>query len=499
MTDEEAKREAERRYGNRRYRLNHLYWIKDKAGNRVKFRFNWAQELLYRGLWYFSLVLKARQLGITTFICLYFLDACLFNPDTHAGIIAHNREDAEEFFNNKIKYAYDNLPDEVKADLPALTDTVRQLRFANGSSIRVGTSMRSGTLQFLHVSEFGKVCAKYPDKAQEIVTGALNTVQAGQCVFIESTAEGRHGYFFEYCKAAQDADKLGKKLTELDFKFFFFPWWKHPDYVLDPDGVVITREDRDYFEQLRQQHGIELTSEQKAWYVKKKETQGEEMKREYPSTPDEAFEASIRGAYYAIQMAKIREQKRICRVPIESGVPVNVAWDLGMDDQTCLWFHQRVGPENRLIDYYENNGEGLAHYVKVMQNKGYLYGEQFLPHDVAVRELGSGKSRQDRLEELGVKNITVVSGDLRIEDGIEAVRNFLPTCWFDEERCSQGIAALDSYRKEWDDKIGGFRDRPFHDWASHPADALRMLAVGFSQRQIVQGKKNKRRRDGRVV
>lgn len=499
MTEEEARREVERRYGNRRYRLNHLYWIKDKSGNRIKFRFNWAQELLYRGLWYFSLVLKARQLGITTFICLYFLDACLFNSDTHAGIIAHNREDAEEFFNNKIKFAYDNLPEEVKASRPALTDTVRQLRFNNGSSIRVGTSMRSGTLQYLHVSEFGKVCAKYPEKAQEIVTGALNTVQAGQCVFIESTAEGQHGYFFDYCKKAQDDAKLEKKLTALDFKFFFFPWWKHPEYVLDPEGVTITREHQEYFEQLRQQHGIELTTEQKAWYVKKKETQQEDMLREYPSTPEEAFQASVRGAYYAVQMAKIREQKRICRVPIESGVPVNVAWDLGMDDQTILWFHQRVGLENRLIDYYENNGEGLAHYVKVMQDRGYLYGEQFLPHDVAVRELGTGKSRRDRLEELGVKNITVVSGDLRIEDGIEAVRNFLTTCWFDEERCAPGIAALDSYRKEWDDKIGGFRDRPFHDWASHPADALRMLAVGFSPRQIVKSKQSKRRRDGRVV
>jgi hypothetical protein len=173
LTEEEARIEVEKRYGNRKYRLNHLYWIKDKEGKKVRFKFNWAQELLYLGLWTFSLILKARQLGITTFICLYFLDACLFNSDTHAGIIAHNREDAEEFFHNKIKYAYDNLPEEVKAARPALTDTVRQLRFNNGSSIRVGTSMRSGTLQYLHVSEFGKVCAKYPDKAKEIVTGIL--------------------------------------------------------------------------------------------------------------------------------------------------------------------------------------------------------------------------------------------------------------------------------------------------------------------------------------
>ena len=102
--------------------------------------------------------------------------------------------------------------------------------------------------------------------------------------------------------------------------------------MLDPEGVVITREDEEYFEGLRDEHGIDLTQEQKAWYVKKIETQGEDMKREYPSTPEEAFEASIQGAYYAKQMAKVREQKRIWRIPYEPTVPVNVAWDLGMDD-----------------------------------------------------------------------------------------------------------------------------------------------------------------------
>lgn len=500
MTDAQKRAKLKASLGDHRYRMDHLYWIKDKQGNKVKFSLNWAQEQLYRELWYFTLILKARQLGMTTFLCLYFLDACLFNPGVQAGIIAHNREDAEEFFNNKVKFAYDQLPADLRVPrIEASTDTTRQLRFNNGSSIRVGTSMRSGTLQYLHISEFGKVCAKFPDKAQEIVTGALNTVQAGQIVAIESTAEGRHGYFYDFCKRAQDDAKQGKPLTPLDFKFLFFPWWKHPDYVLDPAGVVITQEHEEYFGELSSKYGIKLTLAQKAWYVKKRETQGEDMMREYPSTPEEAFLASIKGAYYSIQMAKVREQKRICNIPIETSVPVNTAWDLGMDDQTCIWFHQRVGPENRLIDYYENNGESLAHYVKVLQDKGYLYGEHFFPHDIEVRELGTGKSRKERLGELGLKNITVISGALSIEDGIEAVRNFLPSCWFDEVRCDKGIVALDNYRKEWDDKIGGFRDRPLHDWASHAADAKRILAIGFSPKRIVQGRKKNRRRDGRVV
>ena len=487
------------RMSNRWWRINNLYWIQDKQGRKVKFRANWAQRSLYFSLWYCSLILKARQWGITTFICILYLDACLFNSNTRAGIIAHNREDAEEFFNNKVKFAYENLPEEIKATRKATTDTARQLRFENGSSIRVGTSMRSGTLQYLHISEFGKICAKYPDKAQEIVTGSLNTVQAGQFVCIESTAEGQHGYFYDYCKRARDYLLEGRSLTELDFKFFFFPWWKHPDYVMGPEGVTIPEEIREYFRQLKAEHGIEVTESQMVWYAKKKETQQDDMFREYPSTPEEAFQASVRGAYYGPQMARLREHRRMVKIPYEPGIPVNTGWDLGIDDQMVVWFHQRVGLENRIFDYYENEGEGLAHYVKVLQDRGYIYGDHFLPHDVAVRDLSTGKSRLEKLEELGLRNIVTVSGGISVEDGIEAVRNLLPSCWFDVERCARGIAALDAYQREWDDKIGGFKSRPLHNWASHAADAFRVFAVGYSPRAAMQGKKIHRRRDARVV
>ncbi len=448
-----------------------------------------------------NLILKARQMGITTFICILFLDAAVFNSNTHCGIIAHNKDDAEDFFFNKVKFAYDRLPPQVQGMVQAVNDSARQLRFSNGSSIKVGTSMRSGTLQYLHVSEFGKICAKYPDKAKEIVTGALNTVQAGQFIFIESTAEGQHGYFYDYCEKAKNLLLQGKDLTPLDFRFFFFPWWKHPDYMIDPEGVVISQTDELYFLELEAKIGTKLTAGQKAWYVKKKETQDEDMLREYPSTPEEAFAAKIKGAYYAKQMAKIRIERRICKVPYEPAIPVNVGWDLGMNDTTVLWFHQRIGVENRIIDYYEENGESLAHYVKVMQDRGYVYGQHFLPHDVEVHELTQAekKTRKEVLEDLGVRNIVVVDKAVGLADGIEAVRNFLPTCYFDEAKTKDGRAGLDAYQKEWDEKIGGYRDHPLHNWASNPADGFRMLAVGFSPRRIMKGKKSRRRRDARVV
>src|SRR5215207_225947 len=163
-----------------RWRLNNLYWIVNKEGKRTQFKMNWAQENLFNGMHYMNVILKARQLGFTTFIQIFMLDACLFNADIRAGTIAHKLDDAKTIFRDKVKYPYDELPDAIKAARPVIKDSADELMFSNNSSIRVGTSLRSGTLQYLHVSEYGKLCAKYPDKAREVRTGALNTIQSGQ-------------------------------------------------------------------------------------------------------------------------------------------------------------------------------------------------------------------------------------------------------------------------------------------------------------------------------
>lgn len=274
------------------WRLNNLYWIIDEQGQKVKFTPNLVQSSLFHSMWFLNIILKSRQHGITTFLCIYFLDSCLFSSNVHAGIIAHNREDAEAFFQDKVQFAYDNLPDFIRNSMKAETESARELAFSNGSSIRVGTSLRSSTNQLLHVSEFGKLCAKFPEKAREVVTGALNTVHQGQKIFIESTAEGKHGYFYDYCQKAKDAKERGVELTPLDFKFFFFAWYDDPKNSLQDNHEVVTinQEMLIYFDGFEKQ-GIKLTPQQKAWYVLKAEQQGDDMKREHPSTPDEAFEA----------------------------------------------------------------------------------------------------------------------------------------------------------------------------------------------------------------
>lgn len=473
---------AEELFSDRRWRLDNLYTIKNEQGISVPFRMNAQQSELLDNLHTLNLVLKARQLGMTTFIQILMLDACLFNSNTSAGIVAHNREDAEAFFDDKIKFAYDNLDPEIRSVVRAEQDSAKSLTFSNGSRIRVGTSLRSGTFQYLHVSEFGKTCAQFPAKAKEIVTGAFNAVHAGQFIAVESTAEGQGGYFHDMVMTAKKHAEQGKTLTQLDFKMHFFPWWKDKRYALpDAHNVTLTDAQDKYFDELSHKHGIDLTPEQEAWYVKKLEVMRDDMRREFPATVEEAFEASIEGAYLSEQMSKVRREGRICRTPIETA-PVDTFWDLGVNDDMCIWFRQKIGPEHRFIDYYSNSGEGLEHYARILKEKAaehrYIYGTHYLPHDGQHRRLGyQTKSVADMLRELRVSPVIVVPRIASEKAGIEHSRSYLAKCWFDETRTAEGIRCLDNYRKEWDDDRGVFKDRPRHDWASHGYKAFETASV----------------------
>jgi hypothetical protein len=470
--------------------------IQDKEGNEVRFQPNWAQTELLENFWYMNVILKARQLGMTTFIDILLLDNAAFYPNTRCGIIAHTRDDAKVIFLTKVKFPYEHLPEQIKSFLSPRQDTTNEYLFSNDSSIRVGTSMRSGTLNYLHISEYGKLCAKYPEKAAEVRTGALNTVQAGQSISIESTAEGSFGHFFDICEDARNNARMGLKPTLLDWRFHFFPWWREDQYSLPEemsDRVVLTRDDCEYFEDLETEIKRKLTMGQKMWYVKKKMEQGEYMMREYPSTPDEAFRASIEGAYYKQQMNWLRLNKHITRVPYDPRLPVNTFWDLGMSDDTHIIFHQRYGMEHRFIDEHINQGEPLGHYVKTLQHKPYTYGQHFFPHDVEVREMASGVSRRESLVKLGLRPLRVVPRIEEEMDGIDATRSILPTCWFDQRNCAATIKALDHYRKEWDEKRGCFKSMPLHDWASHGAKSFETFSVGYKAPQQTKQRKKKQR------
>jgi hypothetical protein len=198
---------------------------------------------------------------------------------------------------------------------------------------------------------------------------------------------------------------------------------------------------------------------------------------EYAQEFECSFQAANTGAYYGKPLNDAERDGRIAGVPWEPAVPVTTAWDLGVDDATVIWFCQQVGREVRIIDYYEASGEDLTHYVNHLKSKPYVYADHLLPHDVQVRELGTGRSRLEVLQSLGLSP-TVLTAE-RVEDGINAVRLLLPRCWFDREKCARGLKALGAYQREWAEKLGTWRARPRHDWSSHAADAFRYLAVGL--------------------
>lgn len=190
-----------------------------------------------------------------------------------------------------------------------------------------------------------------------------------------------------------------------------------------------------------------------------------------------SFEASIVGAYYAKEMKTAKQDGRITTVPYDPSIGVVSAWDLGIGDSTAIWMAQYAGQEIRLIDYYENSGVGLDHYAKELSNRGYHFTDHILPHDVQVKELGTGKSRIETLYNLGIQNVTIAPR-LSVDDGIQAVRSMLNKCWFDENKCERGVEALTQYRREFDEKLKHWRGRPLHDWTSHGSDAMRYLATG---------------------
>ena len=204
---------------------------------------------------------------------------------------------------------------------------------------------------------------------------------------------------------------------------------------------------------------------------------------EYDQEYECSWQAALKGAYFAAELDAARKATpaRIGKVAHQPSVQVDTWWDIGMDDSTAIWFTQDVGREIHAIDYYEATGEGFVHYRDVLEQRkterGYRYGTHHGPHDLAVRELGTGKSRIEAAREMGLR-LEIVPRVEHKADAIQAARSLLGHLWIDDTRCARGIVCLESYRKEWDDRLQVFRDKPLHDWASHAADALMTLARG---------------------
>jgi hypothetical protein len=190
-----------------------------------------------------------------------------------------------------------------------------------------------------------------------------------------------------------------------------------------------------------------------------------------------SFSAAMVGSYYGKEMERAETEGRIGNVPWVQSQPVVTSWDLGMSDATAIWCSQIIGREIRHIDYIENSGVGIDWYVRELQQRNYTLGATILPHDASVRELGTGMSRVEVMRSLGMRDVRIIPAQ-NVQDGINAVRMMLGQMWFDQTHCKKGIAALQNYRRQWDDKRRIYNDAPYHDWASHGSDSMRYFCLG---------------------
>jgi hypothetical protein len=496
------------------WRLDNLYWIIDKNAKAVPFTMNDQQRDFVQNLWFRNLILKARQLGFSTLMQILELDQALFNRDFSCVVIADTLFNAGKLF-KKVEFAYEQMPDLLKQMFPVFKKNQgSEITFGHvdkdgklhPSSINVSVSSRGGTPQLLHVSELGKIAIKFPQRAEEIKTGAFESVPKDGCIVVESTAEGAFGLFFDLCEPAMKRRESGAPETALDWRLHFYPWYESKDYRLSDEDTAIVEipaELTKYFRKLEVELRIKIDANQRAWYAKKAETLGKKMRQEYPATPKEAFEQAIEGAVYGDQMTWLREQGRMGRVPLDPSFPVNTFWDFGLNDMNTIWFHQQVGLQHRWFYYIEDNGKDLTYWwLDVCEahrkRHGYQWGTHYLPHDANAEILGEViKTKKKILEGLGMGggeggSIVVVPRVATIGQGVEITRKALKgNHWFDDHKpnkdegedmgAGHGIRCLDGYQFEWDEKRGVWSAIPLHNWASHGADGWRQFAQGYRE------------------
>jgi hypothetical protein len=325
------------------------------------------------------------------------------------------------------------------------------------------------------------------------MTGSLPSVPLNAIAIIESTAEGKFGDFHDKTMKAKQHHDAGKKLTKMDYRMHFYPWYEGPDYKMDPRGVIITDDDHDYFDSLEDKLNIELSMMQRAWYCAIRENlfSGDDqmMWQEFPSTVEEAFQVSSQGCWFTKQMAAARKDKRICKLPIIKSMPCMTFWDIGAGDGTAIWVFQKIGLEFRAIYFYENWDETYDDAVQWLQELGLTWDTMYLPHDADHKHQGKtiNQSPCEMLEDLmpGVR-FTVLDRIDRLVTGINQTRDSFPLFYFDETRCKKGIDHLDAYHKKYNSRTETWTNEAEKaDGHSEAADALRQLGQAIASGEII--------------
>jgi len=512
MNEQEAYAELARLMSDREWRLDNLYAIHNKQGKLIRFIRNDSQRKLSRRRHKRKNILKARQLGISTYIAILMLDACLFagNTPQTCAIVDKRQRDADKKI-KKIVTAYDAL-DVALEDTPyaqavarigkMLKDSVKMnpktesVEFDNGSSVTASVSARGDTLQWLHVSELGYTSIHSPAKAAEIVSGTINAVAQGCHVYLESTHKGgRHGQNYELLKAAMSL--IGQELNPIEFEFHFFPWHTQPEYRIKGGVPRLTAKLVEYFGELETK-GIKLDVEQKAWYCSMCATQPLGlMKQEYPSTPDECFNNVVAGSIYAAQVALAETEGRFYRIlHDDKTAPLYVVMDLGMSDAFTMWLIQpREDGYYYAVNYFACRGQVLSFYASKIREWERQYGQLmeccFLPHDAAQRSISSGLTVAQEFGKSGLPYKVLP----RINDvwqGINWTRQIfdrfifsadcdLPMAETPQGLLPAGLVSLRNYCTELMSDGESFQHKPSHKLYSDGADSFRYFAEALNR------------------
>ena len=396
------------------------------------------QAEMHQDLKRWNVLVMHRRFGKTVFAVNHMIKHALTCPlpRPRVALVAPTFTQAKRISWDYVKY-YAGV-------IPGVTFNETELRadFPNGGRIMLLSGENPDALRgiYLDLCVFDEYGMQNPRVWGEVVRPALSD-REGSAIFL-GTPNG-HNHFYEIMQQAKNEVKEGSD----------YWYWK-----------------------IAKASETNLVKEEELDAARKQMTE-EQYEQEYECS----FTAAIIGAYYGRLITELEDKDRVTRVPYDPALPVHTAWDLGINDSTAIWFAQifRGGAVN-VIDYYENTGVGLDHYAEVLRQKDYHYGDHLAPHDIEIRELGSGKSRLETAFSLGIRFKVVPK--MKIADGINAARLLIPKCYFDKDNCATGIEMLKQYRQEWDEKRKIFRDQPRHDFTSHAADAFRYLAIGLENR-----------------
>ena len=468
------------------WRLNNIYSIIDKRGNKVRFVMNKSQHIVYARSRQHPriIILKSRQQGISTFWLVSFEDDGLWSNNMTIGLMAQGMDEASTLL-ERAKFIWDELADDIKSYLSArlIADNSKKFAFANGSNIFIRVSFRSATLQRLHISEFGKIANANPKRAVETKTGTLQALAGGMTGVIESTAEGANMFKTMWDNSVEAL--ASGQMTPKDFYPVFLSWLDDPDCV-QPVDQLPTEASIKYFAGLVAE-GLVLSREQQNFWIMQHRELGGGVHQEYPATANEAFVASRDGTYYSVAYnSLVVGRGRRVEGLWDSRLSVDLYFDLGVDDYTVVLAVQVTEDGDvRVVREYWNNGYALGHYLEEAASWGYAVRNVWLPHDAAQRNIateGVGRAKSTEaigkswLRDAGLKWLVKVIPRGSVADGIEAVREMIPVLHVDVS-CTYLHQCMNNYSKEWSDQLDVWKKTPLHNEYSHGADTLRQVAV----------------------